>query len=104
MTARGGLASPRTALRDGAVDFLEAPIGEGEPPEAISLALRSDRQPVERARSRGIAEAFGIGRRIIDAHRARVTEKLRARRVADPFRLRFEPDRSDTASAARPAA
>jgi FixJ family two-component response regulator len=104
ITARGELVTARTALRAGAVDFLETPIGEGEPLEAISAALRSDGQPVERAHNREIAEAFGTGQRTVEVHRARVIEKLQVRRVADPLRLRFELDRSDTASAARAAA
>jgi FixJ family two-component response regulator len=42
--------------------------------------------------NREIAEEFGISQRTVEVHRARVMEKLQARRVADLFRLRFELD------------
>ena len=122
MTAHGDVATARTALRDGAVDFLEKPIDEADLIEAVMAALRSDQERVERARSREamlgrmqrlterelevfervtsglhnreIAEEFGISQRTVEVHRARVMEKLQARRVADLFRLRFELDGS----------
>lgn len=129
MTAHGDVATARTALRDGAVDFLEKPIDEDDLLEAITDALRSDHEQVERARNREtmlsriqrlterelevfervtngyhnreIAEEFGISQRTVEVHRARLMEKLQARRVADLFRLRFEIDgpRSGSASA-----
>lgn len=120
MTAHGDVATARSALRDGAVDFLEKPIDEEDLIEAITAALRSDHEQVERARSREtvlgrmqrlterelevfervtnglhnreIAEEFGISQRTVEVHRARLMEKLQARRVADLFRLRFEID------------
>lgn len=122
MTAHGDVATARAALRDGAVDFLEKPIDEQDLIEAITVALRSDHAQVEKARSREtvlsrmqrlterelevfdrvtsgyhnreIAEEFGISQRTVEVHRARVMEKLQARRVADLFRLRFELDGS----------
>jgi two-component system response regulator FixJ len=120
MTAHGDVATARSALRDGAVDFLEKPIDEQDLIEAITVALRSDHEQVERARSREtvlsrmqrlterelevfervtngyhnreIAEEFGISQRTVEVHRARLMEKLQARRVADLFRIRFELD------------
>jgi RNA polymerase sigma factor (sigma-70 family) len=120
MTAHGDVATARAALRDGAVDFLEKPIDEQDLMEAIAAALRSDQEQVERARSREtvlarmqrlteremevfervtngyhnreIAEEFGISQRTVEVHRARLMEKLQARRVADLFRIRFELD------------
>ena len=120
MTAHGDVATARTALRDGAVDFLEKPIDEQDLLEAITAALRSDQEQVERARSREavlarmqrlteremevfervtngyhnreIAEEFGISQRTVEVHRARLMEKLQARRVADLFRIRFQLD------------
>jgi RNA polymerase sigma factor (sigma-70 family) len=120
MTAHGDVATARSALRDGAVDFLEKPIDEQDLLEAITVALRSDHEQVERARNREtmlsrmqrlterelevfervtngyhnreIAEEFGISQRTVEVHRARLMEKLQARRVADLFRLRFELD------------
>lgn len=128
MTAHGDVATARAALRDGAVDFLEKPIDEQDLIEAITVALRSDHAQVERARSREtvlgrmqrlterelevfdrvtsgyhnreIAEEFGISQRTVEVHRARVMEKLQARRVADLFRLRFELDGAPTAAPA----
>jgi len=121
MTAHGDVATARAALRDGAVDFLEKPIDEADLIEAVMAALRSDQERVERARSREamlgrmqrlterelevfervtsglhnreIAEEFGISQRTVEVHRARLMEKLQARRVADLFRIRFELDR-----------
>ncbi|MCU0765473.1 MAG: response regulator [Burkholderiaceae bacterium] len=128
MTAHGDVATARAALRDGAVDFLEKPIDEQDLIEAITVALRSDHEQVERARSREtvlgrmqrlterelevfdrvtsgyhnreIAEEFGISQRTVEVHRARVMEKLQARRVGDLFRLRFVLDGAPAASPA----
>lgn len=129
MTAHGDVATARTALRDGAVDFLEKPIDEQDLVEAITVALRSDHEQVERARSREailgrmqrlteremevfervtngyhnreIAEEFGISQRTVEVHRARLMEKLQARRVADLFRIRFEIDGAPAAAAGK---
>jgi RNA polymerase sigma factor (sigma-70 family) len=131
MTAHGDVATARAALRDGAIDFLEKPIDEDDLIDAITVALRSDHERYERARSREsvlsrmqrlterelevfervtngfhnreIAEEFGISQRTVEVHRARLMEKLQARRVADLFRLRFELDGSQAgAMSARP--
>jgi RNA polymerase sigma factor (sigma-70 family) len=131
MTAHGDVATARAALRDGAVDFLEKPIDEQDLIEAITVALRSDHAQVEKARNREtmlgrmqrlterelevfervtsglhnreIAEEFGISQRTVEVHRARVMEKLQARRVADLFRLRFELDGAPAAAQAERA-
>lgn len=132
MTAHGDVATARAALRDGAIDFLEKPIEEDDLIDAITVALRSDHERYERARSREsvlsrmqrlterelevfervtngfhnreIAEEFGISQRTVEVHRARLMEKLQARRVADLFRLRFELDGSKSgATSARPS-
>jgi RNA polymerase sigma factor (sigma-70 family) len=120
MTAHGDVATARAALRGGAVDFLEKPIDESELLAAVSTALQSDQRRVQQARERDsmlarlqrlterelevfervtngmhnreIAEEFGISQRTVEVHRARLMEKLQARRVADLFRLRFELD------------
>jgi RNA polymerase sigma factor (sigma-70 family) len=121
ITAHGDVGTARTALRDGAVDFLEKPIDESDLLEAVGLALASDQRVVQEARdrqelgarlqrltprelevferitngqhNREIAEEFGISPRTVEVHRARIMEKLNARRVADLFRLRFDLDR-----------
>ena len=49
--------------------------------------------------NREIAEEFGISQRTVEVHRARLMEKLQARRVADLFRLRFEIDGPRASSA-----
>jgi RNA polymerase sigma factor (sigma-70 family) len=120
MTGHGDVATARKALRDGAVDFLEKPIDEADLFAAVESALQSDQEQVEwlrerdamRARlsrltdrelevfervtegmhNREIAEEFGISQRTVEVHRARLMEKLHARRVADLFKLRFELD------------
>lgn len=120
MTAHGDIATARSALRDGAVDFLEKPLDEADLLQAVDLALNSERQQMEQVQqhesmlsrmqrlterelevferitdgfhNREIAEEFGISPRTVEVHRARLMEKLSARRVADLFRLRFELD------------
>ncbi len=122
MTAHGDVGTARRALREGAVDFLEKPVDEADLLAAVSIALQSDQQQVEFERERGlmqarlqrltdretevfervtngmhnreIAEEFGISQRTVEVHRARLMEKLQARRVADLFRLRFALDDS----------
>lgn len=122
ITAHGDVSTARTALREGAVDFLEKPIDENDLLEAVTTALASDQRVVQEARdreeiearlqrltarerevferitngqhNREIAEEFGISPRTVEVHRARIMEKLRARRVADLFRLRFDLERS----------
>ncbi len=125
ITGHGDVTTARTALREGAVDFLEKPIDENELFEAVTAALESDQREVQKQRDRAeasarlqrltprelevferitngqhnreIAEEFGISPRTVEVHRARIMEKLQARRVADLFRLRFELDLSEEA-------
>jgi two-component system response regulator FixJ len=121
MTAHGDAATARAALRDGAIDFLEKPVDEADLLEAVEAALQTDLAQLVRDRehenilvslqrltereldvferitdglhNREIAEELGISPRTVEVHRARLMEKLSARRVADLFRLRFELDR-----------
>ena len=127
MTAHGDVAMARGALRDGAVDFLEKPVDETDLLDAVDVALRSELERIEHLRereemlarvqrlterelevfervtsglhNREIADEFGISQRTVEVHRARLMEKLQARRVADLFRLRFELDNKKAAVA-----
>jgi RNA polymerase sigma factor (sigma-70 family) len=124
ISGHGDVATARTALRAGAVDFIEKPIDEHDLLEAVASALRSANELARQARNyddilsrmqrltdrelevfervtdgkhnREIAEEFGISQRTVEVHRARLMDKLQARRVADLFRMRFELDRHRT--------
>ncbi len=117
MTAQGDAAIARTALLQGASDFLEKPIDEKELLEAVSAALRIDTDQIARHREhdallarlgaltrnewelferitdggayRAIAEDLGLTLEVFEERRHRMMEKLGARRLADLFRLRF---------------
>jgi FixJ family two-component response regulator len=117
MTALADAEIARTALLQGAIDFLEKPIDEGELLEAVAVALRCDRDQMARSRerdavlarvgsltrrerdlferitdgrqSREIAEEFGLSLAALEAQRLQMMEKLQVRRVADLLRLRF---------------
>lgn len=132
ITGRSDVATARAALLAGALDFLEKPVEPQELLDAVGTALASDTQAIERARervqiaemvatltpreyevfrritdglrNREIALELGISPRTIEVHRERLMSKLKARRLADLFRLRLatEPagpfDRRDIGS------
>ena len=117
MTAQGDEAIARTALLQGAIDFLEKPIDETVLLGAVADGLRSDAQRLAQDRerdavlgrlrglsrherllferitsgcqARAIAEEFGVTLDTLNAQRAQLMEKLQAPRVTDLFRLRF---------------
>ncbi|HYM48019.1 MAG TPA: response regulator [Burkholderiaceae bacterium] len=117
VTGHGDVATARAALLAGARDFLEKPVQPQELLDAVGAALESDTQAIERARERGqmaesvsrltprehevfqritdglhnreIAVELGISPRTVEVHRARLMDKLNARRLADLFRLRI---------------
>jgi len=117
MTAQGDATVARTALLQGASDFLEKPIDPAELFPAVEAALRADTvQRLARAQDdqllarfasltrrerelfdgitsgrqvREMAEQFGIANAELEAQRLRLMEKLQAHRLADLFRLRF---------------
>jgi two-component system, LuxR family, response regulator FixJ len=120
ITGHGDVATARAALLAGARDFLEKPVQPQDLLEAIGAALTSDKQAIERVRegsqmaglvarltprehevfqritdglhNREIAVELGISPRTVEVHRARLMEKLNARRLADLFRLRLATD------------
>ncbi len=117
VTAHGDVSTARTALREGAVDFLEKPVDDDELFNAVEQALASDQRrfslEIERRahlqrlqkltarerevfdritdgrHNREIAEEFGISPRTVEVHRARIMEKLDAQRVSDLFRMQI---------------
>jgi two-component system response regulator FixJ len=127
VTGHGDVATARHALRTGALDFLEKPVEQKELLDAVTLALANDAQALERTRereqmlermsrltprehevfrritdglhNREIAAELGISPRTVEVHRARLMDKLNARRVADLFRLRLSMDSKDETEA-----
>jgi RNA polymerase sigma factor (sigma-70 family) len=129
VTGHGDVATARSALRTGALDFLEKPVQPKELIDAVTAALESDAQALERARERDqmrervsrltprelevfhritnglhnreIAAELGISPRTVEVHRARLMDKLNARRIADLFRLRLAMDGGEVSASAR---
>jgi RNA polymerase sigma factor (sigma-70 family) len=115
MTAYGDVATARTALKGGAVDFLEKPIDvellykavndaldrdrtsrilESEKTELESrLSLLTEREKqvlnlvVDGKHNREIAAALGISPRTVEVHKARIMEKCRVPRLTDLLRI-----------------
>jgi two-component system response regulator FixJ len=124
ITAHGDVASARSALLAGAIDFLEKPIDNDELLLAVSGAvLTRERQQqtrlaearaqsllatlsarerevfdrlVDGMHNREIALDLGISPRTVEVYRAHVMTKLQARRLADLLRMRpaADPQRS----------
>jgi two-component system response regulator FixJ len=115
MTAHGDIATVRTALRSGAVDFLEKPVDPDALLAAIRTALDADaarrraaqdaegtrqrlsvltareRQVMELVakgcHNREIATTLGISPRTVEVHKARVMEKLQVQSVPELVRI-----------------
>jgi two-component system response regulator FixJ len=115
VTAHGDVAAARGTLRAGAVDFIEKPIDDEQLLAAIRVALGRDaeqrssqalaaeiearidrltareKQVMERVVSgrhnREIAAELGISARTVEVYKARLMEKLGARRIPDLVRL-----------------
>jgi two-component system, LuxR family, response regulator FixJ len=127
VTGHGDVATARAALRTGALDFLEKPVQPEELMDAVSAALQSDALSRAREReqmrerlgrltprelevfqritdglhNREIAVELGISPRTVEVHRARLMDKLNARRIADLFRLRLALDGNEVATSVR---
>jgi FixJ family two-component response regulator len=121
VTAHGDVATTRSALKGGAVDFIEKPIDDEALVAAIAAALDRDARARERAQAaagaaerlarltgrerevlalvaegrhnREIAVALGISPRTVEVYKARMMEKLQVRRVPDLIRLVLENQR-----------
>ena len=115
MTAHGEVATVRTALKGGAVDYLEKPVDPDAMLAAVRAALEADsaeRNKVARAglgeqrlrtltprerevfelviqgqQYRQIAAALGISPRTVEVHRARLMEKLGVRNISELVRM-----------------
>jgi FixJ family two-component response regulator len=115
LTAHGDVATVRTALKNGALDFLEKPVEDDILLEVLQNALRIDRErrlsSSARAAELGrlarltarerevltplvagqqnidIATQLGISPRTVEVHKARIMEKLGCRTLADLIRI-----------------
>ncbi|TLZ34006.1 MAG: response regulator transcription factor [Gammaproteobacteria bacterium] len=114
LTAHGDVATARSALKNGAFDFLEKPIDDVMLLEVLENALRVDRERraatasrsasderLERLtarereilaligaghQNREIASELGISPRTVEVHKARIMEKLECRTLAELIR------------------
>lgn len=115
VTAHGDVATTRTALKAGAVDFIEKPIDDEALLTAIAAAMNSDtrarRAAAERAatgerlarltprerevldrvaggrHNREIAAELGISPRTVEVYKSRLMEKLQVDRIPELIRL-----------------
>jgi len=115
ITAHGDVATVRTALKSGAVDFLEKPVDPDALLTAVRTALDTDaaqrRAALEAGRAqrqlsvlttrerqvmelvakgshnREIASTLGISPRTVEVHKARVMDKLQVRSAAELVRI-----------------
>lgn len=115
LTAYGDVATARTALKNGAVDFLEKPVDDVVLIDVLRNAIRVDEErhhdrelraarqerlarltPREREvldliaeglQHREIAERLAISPRTVEVYKARMMEKLQCRTLADVVRL-----------------
>jgi FixJ family two-component response regulator len=118
LTAHGDVATTRTALKNGALDFLEKPVDETRLIDVLNSAIRIDQvrhqEHQRRARTvarlsrltdrerdvlellsqglqhRGIAEKLSISPRTVEVYKARMMEKLQCRSLAEVVQLGTE--------------
>ncbi len=115
MTAHGDVATTRTALQAGALDFLEKPLDDEVLIDVVRNAIQVDRErhhvisaqtetlarlerltPRERQvfnfladglQNRDIAARLEISPRTVEVYKARIMEKLQCRNLADAVKL-----------------
>lgn len=120
ITGHGDTSSARTALKGGAVDFLEKPLDDEQLLAAVKAGLDRDaerraesafseiaasrlarlttreRQVMELAaagrHNREIGEALGISPRTVEVYKARLMEKLQARNLSELIRFALSAD------------
>lgn len=118
VTAHGDVATARSALKSGAFDFLEKPVGNELLLEVVANALTHDqrrrtdaltaaqrRERLDRLTTRErqvlqhvaqghshreIAAALGISPRTVEVYKMRLMEKLQARTLADVIRMAMD--------------
>jgi len=121
LSAHGDVATTRTALKNGAVDFLEKPVDESVLVDVLTNAIRLDAEHraeetqrsrlttlLERLTSRerevlellalglnhrDIAAKLEISPRTVEVYKARMMEKLQCRTLADIVRIGMETRR-----------
>jgi FixJ family two-component response regulator len=117
MTGHGDVSMAVQAMKGGAVDFVEKPFKNDVLLERVQQCLRIDiderakhRQNAEAAsriasltqrerevmdlliqgkRNKAIASELGISNRTVEAHRAKIMEKMRAHSISDIMRLSY---------------
>jgi two-component system response regulator FixJ len=114
MTSHGDVRTAVSAMKSGAVDFIEKPFKDDEVLRSIEVAIADDRIEVGRREvedaarqvaqlsrrerevlegliagklNKIIAHDLGLSVRTIEAHRVRMMERLRVRQLADAVRL-----------------
>jgi two-component system, LuxR family, response regulator FixJ len=125
ITGHGDAASARTALKSGAIDFLEKPLDDEQLVAAVNSALERDakrraekvsgeatssrlarltpreRQVMDLAaagrHNREIGEVLGISPRTVEVYKARLMEKLQARNLSELIRFALAADREHAA-------
>jgi two-component system, LuxR family, response regulator FixJ len=118
LTAHGDVSTTRTALKGGAVDFLEKPVDDEVLVDVLRNAIRTDEDlhraseqrvaraaqlerltPRERAvlellaqglQHREISERLAISPRTVEVYKARMMEKLQCRTLAEVVRIGIE--------------